>query len=110
MGCMKCGKKLGESQVFCDECMAKMAENPVKPGTVVVLPNRPTAPATKKRILPRRYFWDAEDEIDTLRSKLRWVTFALIIAILGFLISFAVILLLLYWQGRLDFFARFLPL
>ena len=106
---MKCGKKLGSSQVFCDECLEMMEKNPVKPGTVVKLPNRPVVSMTKKRPLHRRYFWNAEDEIDTLRSKLRWVTFALVIAILGFLACLAVIFLLLYWQGRLDFFSRLLP-
>ena len=108
LGCMKCGKKLGSSQVFCDECLEMMKKCPVKPGTVVKLPNRPTIPTAKKRPLHRRYLWDAEDEIDTLRRKLRWVTFALIIAIVGFLIAVAVVFLLLYWQGRLDFFTRFL--
>lgn len=109
LGCMKCGKKLGSSQVFCDECLEKMEQNPVKPGTVVNLPNRPAAPVAKKRPLHKRYLWDAEDEIDTLRSKLRWVTFALIVAIVGFLFAVAVIVLLLYWQGHFGFFARFLP-
>ena len=109
LGCMKCGKKLGASQVFCDECLKMMEKRPVKPGTVVKLPNRPAAPTAKKRHHHRRYWWDAEDEIDTLRSKLRWITFALIVAIVGFLIAVSVVFLLLYWQGRLDFFTRFLP-
>lgn len=109
MGCIKCGKKLGSSQVFCDECLEKMEKSPVKPGTVVKLPDRPAVTVSKKRPLHRRYLWDAEDEIDTLRSRLRWVTFALIVAIIGFLLSVAVIFLLLYWQGQLDFVARLLP-
>ena len=103
MGCMKCGNKLGSSQVFCDDCLEKMKNSPVKPNAVVILPNRPAAPVTKKRSLPHRYFWDAEDRIDILRSKLRWMRFALAIAIFGFLIAVAVIFMLLYWQGRLDF-------
>ena len=106
---MKCGKDLGASQVFCDECLEMMEKNPVKPGTVVKLPNRPAVPVAKKRPLHRRYLWDAVDEIDTLRSKLHWVTFALIVAIVGFLLAVSVVFLLLYWQGRLDFFAWFIP-
>ena len=102
LGCMKCGKKLGFAQTFCDECLAKMEQAPVKPNTVVVLPTRPTKPVTKKKPLHQRYFWDAEDKIDILRSKLRWVSFALVIAILGFLLAVAVIFMLLYWQGNLD--------
>ena len=102
LGCMKCGKKLGSAQTFCDECLAKMEQSPVKPNTVVVLPTRPVKTATKKKSLRPRYFWDAEDKIDTLRSKLRWVSFALIVAILGFILAVAVIFLLLHWQGNLD--------
>ena len=109
MACMKCGKKLGSSQVFCDECLATMAENPVKPNTVVTLPQRETAPTPKKKVLPHRYFWNLEGENDTLRTKLRWMRFALIVAILGFIIAVAVIFLLLHWQGRLDFIRPMLP-
>ena len=103
MGCMKCGKELSSTQVICDECLAKMEKAPVKPNTVVVLPSRPVVHTAKKRHISRRYFWDAEDKIDILRSKLRWITFALIVAILGFLLAVAVIILLLHWQGNLDF-------
>ena len=109
MACMKCGKKLGSSQVFCDECLATMEQNPVNPNTVVTLPRRESAPVQKKKGLPHRYFWNLEGENDTLRTKLRWMRFALIVAILGFLISVAVIFLLLHWQGRLDFVRHLLP-
>ena len=102
MGCIKCGKKPGASHVFCDECMEKMAQSPVNPNIVVKLPDRSAAPAPKKKARRRLYFWEAEDEIGALRSKIRWRRFALIVAILGFLISVAVIFLLLYWQGSLD--------
>ena len=110
MGCMKCGKKLGASQVFCDECLAKMAQCPVKPGAVVRLPERPAAPVAKKKPIRRLYFWNMETEIGTLQSKIRWLRFALIVAILGFLLSVALIFMLLYWQGQLDFVTRFLPI
>ncbi|MBE6942395.1 MAG: hypothetical protein E7455_08965 [Ruminococcaceae bacterium] len=107
MGCMKCGKKLGQSQVFCDECLEKMAQAPVEPGTVVKLPDRTEAPPSKKKPLRRLYFWEAEDEIGTLRSKIRWLTFALVVAVLGFLVAVAVIFLLLHWQGQLDILSLF---
>lgn len=38
--CLKCGKKAEEQAVFCSECLAVMAQYPVKPGTVVHLPRR----------------------------------------------------------------------
>ena len=108
MACMKCGKKLGQSQVFCDECLEKMAQSPVDPNVVVTLPRRESAPPPKKKPVRRQYFWNIEGENDTLRSKLRWMRFALVVAVIGFLISVAVIFLMLQWQGQLDL-AKFLP-
>ena len=107
MSCIKCGKKPGVSHVFCDECMEKMAQSPVNPSVVVKLPDRSAAPTPKKKIRRRLYFWEAEDEIGALRSKVRWLTFALVVAILGFMIAVAVIFLLLYWQGSLDIMSVF---
>ena len=48
MQCMKCGREIPAGQVFCEECLAEMADYPVKPGTVVTLPNRPKQAAPKK--------------------------------------------------------------
>ena len=109
MSCMKCGKKLGESQVFCDECLKKMEKSPVNPNIAVNLPQRPTAPVTKKKIVRRRYFWNVEGEIDVLRTKIRWLRVALVIAILGFLTSVVLIFMMLYRQGDLDSIIKSLP-
>ena len=103
MGCMKCGKELASTQVFCDECLEKMEKSPVKTNAVVVLPTRPTKITAKKKRISHQFVWDAEDKIDILRSKLRWTTFALIVSILGFLLAVGVIFLLLYWQGNLHY-------
>lgn len=46
--CLKCGKKAAEQSVFCDECLAVMEQYPVKPGTVVHIPQR-QAVSPKKR-------------------------------------------------------------
>ena len=99
MGCIKCGKKLGVSTVFCDECLEKMEKHPVKPGTLVKLPSRPSSPPAKKRTLRHVYFWDAEDKIDSLRAKLRWTTFALIVTFLCLAASLAALLWLMNAQG-----------
>ena len=101
MACMKCGKKLGSSQVFCDECLEKMEQYPVDSSIAVNLPTRPAAPATKKKTVHHRYFWNIEGENDVLRTKIRWLRFALVVAIIGFLMSLALVLLLLYRQGDL---------
>ncbi len=49
MLCMKCGREISESQVFCAECLAEMEQYPIKPGTPVNLPNRAAAPAIRRR-------------------------------------------------------------
>lgn len=109
MACMKCGRKLGSSQVFCDGCLAEMEQTPVPPNAVVVLPRRDPAPVQKKKPSNRRYFWNIEGENDTLRTKIRWLRFALIVAVLGFIISVAVIFLLLQQQGQLDSILKLIP-
>lgn len=40
MQCLKCGREIVEGQVFCDRCLEIMAANPVKPNTVVTIPER----------------------------------------------------------------------
>jgi len=48
MNCMKCGREVALGQVFCKDCLADMAEYPVKPGTPVVLPaEQATAPVRR---------------------------------------------------------------
>lgn len=48
MQCMKCGREIPAGEVFCEECLAEMAEYPVKPGAVVTLPNRPKQTTSRK--------------------------------------------------------------
>ena len=48
MGCLRCGKETQNSAVFCEECTKCMEDYPIKPGTVVVLPQREPAHAEKK--------------------------------------------------------------
>lgn len=111
MSCMKCGKKLGASRSFCDECLEKMAQNPVDPDAVVKLPHRPTEPTpTKKKRLKPRYFWVIEGENDNLRTKIRWLRFALFVSTFGFLLAVALILMMVFWQDQLDAIIRFLNL
>jgi hypothetical protein len=106
---MKCGKKLGASKSFCEECLERMAASPVDPEAVVKLPNRPAAPApAKKKAAKRRYFWIIEGENDNLRTKIRWLRFALFIATIAFLLAVGLILMMVFWQDQLDAIIRFL--
>ena len=53
MNCMKCGREFNDDQAFCPECLEKMAQNPVKPDTIINLPNR-TDPALRKAASRKR--------------------------------------------------------
>ena len=109
LSCMKCGKKLGASGIFCDECLEMMKQSPVDPDTPVKLPNRPAEPApAKKKPLKRRYFWIVEGENDNLRTKIRWLRFALTISTIGFLLAVALILMMVFWPDQLDAIIRLL--
>lgn len=99
MNCIKCGRKSGENQVFCNDCLEKMKQNPVNPDTVINLPKRPAPSPIKKRSFRHRYFWDAEERIEVLRTRLRWTTFGWVVSFLCFLAVLAVLIWLLQWQG-----------
>lgn len=62
MFCMKCGVKIGDEQVFCQDCLSVMARYPVKPGTVVQLPSRPASSETRKPT-PRKREVTAEKKL-----------------------------------------------
>ncbi len=48
MRCLKCNRETADNQVFCDECLAQMKQQPIKPGTPITLPKRPPSkPRTK---------------------------------------------------------------
>ena len=87
MNCMKCGREIEETRVFCEECLAEMGNYPVKPGTVVQLPRRSTAPVAKKAIPKRRQLPSAEEQVARLKKRFRvvlvlWiVTLALLTAL-----------------------------
>ena len=111
MPCIKCGRKLGASQTFCDECLERMAQCPIDPEAPVKLPRRPAEPAPAKKKRPkRRYFWVVEGENDTLRTKIRWLRFALFISTFAFLLAVGLILMMVFWQDQLDAIIRFLNL
>ena len=40
MNCMKCGRESQSGKAFCPDCLAIMAEYPVKPGTPIHIPKR----------------------------------------------------------------------
>ena len=54
MNCVKCGKDTTDNNVFCPDCLAQMADYPVKPGTPVMIPERnpPRRPPARKFRVP----------------------------------------------------------
>lgn len=90
MNCMKCGRDVALGQVFCKECLADMAKYPVQPGTPVILPNRSTT--VQPRRVPSRKARKPEEQINTLRKVILWLSIAVIAIALAFGITTSILL------------------
>ena len=86
MNCLKCGRETQQSQVFCDACLEVMQSYPVKPGTVIHLPNRETS-APEKKPAPEQWEEHTDDQLPKLRRLTRWLTAT--IALLSLLLCIA---------------------
>lgn len=86
MNCMKCGRETVSEQTFCEDCLREMEKYPVRPDTVVKLPER--RETTSFRRAPKRRGVNLEEQVRTLKT---WV---IRLAVLLF-ITVAIILLLL---------------
>ena len=76
MSCMRCGREIDETQVFCAECLADMERHPVKPGTPIQLPTRNEKSAAK-----RTRFRLAESKWTDKIFLLKYIIFWLVILI-----------------------------
>lgn len=81
MHCLKCGRETDEGQVFCQECLLDMGKHPVDPNEVVLLPQRPAAPAAKKPA--RRRTIPPEERIIHLKIRIRLLTVLLLLVTLA---------------------------
>lgn len=79
MKCLKCGTAITSGQVFCQTCQDDMERHPVKPGTPIVLPNRPERHVSKSSHKKTR---KAEDRVISQR-RLIFVLTAIIFALAG---------------------------
>lgn len=79
MCCMKCGRQLPLGQVFCKECLADMANYPVKPGTPVQLP---AEQKTSVRRSPARKARKPEEQLSRVRRLMTvmMLVFTLVVA------------------------------
>ncbi len=95
MNCMKCGREVEESQVFCPSCLQLMDQCPVKPDVVIQLPNRMEEPV--KRPVPRKKARTPEEQIARLKRSNRCL------ALLAALLLVSTVLLALL---SIDFFRQ----
>ena len=98
MYCMKCGRELKEKQVFCPECLAVMADYPIKPGTPILLPTRHSASSTPVKS-PKKKARKPEEQVLRLRSAVCWLTLALVVTLLAFIATAFMMLWLLDGPG-----------
>ncbi len=97
MECMKCGRKAENGQVFCKECLASMAEHPVKPGTAVLLPQRKLE-APSRRSAHRKKPLSPEQQIEKLRRANRRLAVCLLLLTLALVLAVAGLVRSLYIQ------------
>lgn len=104
MQCMKCGREFTEDQAFCAECLSEMDRHPVRPGTVILLPNQEASPV-KKQPRRKKATLSAEDLVPVLKKKI-WSLrlIALVLALLLTAISVVAIQAVteLDWQRLLG--------
>ena len=79
MNCLKCGRETASEQIFCLDCLAEMEKYPVKPGTVVQLPQRKESPALRR---PKRRSLTSEEQIRQLQRRIRTLALLLFLSIL----------------------------
>lgn len=96
MNCLKCGREIEEGQAFCPYCLVDMESYPVKPGTVILLPNQHAHPQpVKKPVLRRKPQLPPEEQVPILKRRL-WVNraistlLALLLGVAGYITARAV--------------------
>lgn len=87
--CLKCGKEIPEKRVFCEECLDIMALHPVKPGTPVQLPVRPSQTAVKRS--SRRKELSPEQQLKRHKSAIAWLCGLLLASWVGLGVTVAML-------------------
>lgn len=85
MNCTKCGRETAENAVFCKKCLGVMAQYPVKPGTVIQLPQRKKA--SPKKAAPRKKVLSPEEIVISQRRTIKWLWIVLICTFLMLALS-----------------------
>lgn len=92
MQCMKCGREIPAGDVFCQECLADMEKYPVKPGTVVHIPNQTQH---NRRQQERRPAMTLERRIEVLTRRIWALSWLLTLAVATIIATCALIFSLL---------------
>jgi len=101
MNCMKCGREIEEDQVFCIDCLKDMEKYPVRPGTAVHLPKRPTY-SPIRRAMPKRKTIPPEEMVKKQRKLIRRLSVALaVFALLSALLAYPAVVHLLESEDSL---------
>ena len=95
MNCMKCGREIGDGELFCPKCLELMNQYPVKTDFVVQLPRRKES--LPKKPQPRKKVKTPEEQIQQLKKRNRRLT-----AIVCLLLAASLALAYL----SIDFFRR----
>ena len=90
MNCLRCGRETENEQVFCFLCESVMVKHPVKPNTVVTIPDRA---ALTRPVPPRK---PVRQEVDT--APLRRTIAQLRLWVCMLLAALMLCVVLLTWQ------------
>ena len=104
MNCMKCGREATDNNAYCQICLTEMEQFPVRPGTVILLPNQ-EPPQPKKAVRKKKPALSPEEQLPLLKKKVWYLRLiALVLALLLTAISVVAIQAVteLDWQRLLG--------
>ena len=90
VNCIRCGRETLGEQCFCEDCLLDMESYPVKPGTVVQLPPRRETISQRKQ--PRRKIISLEDQIKTLKHRVRTLSICLTVCFLLLVLAVSILI------------------
>lgn len=96
MNCLKCGREITGEGVFCPKCLEVMAAHPVRPNTVVVLPQNRTT--VRRSVQRHRTEPTVEEKLRASRRRCRALGWT--VAVLSLLLAASVALLVWLYSTR----------
>lgn len=81
MACLKCGRETNENNSFCEDCLAVMAQYPVKPGIAIQLLQRPEREPEKETDRKKRSAADSIRQLRRINLLLVVINFLLLLGV-----------------------------